>query len=117
MPFLIIFDEVLADVEAIAGPVPASQEFYFEHDEKHMFHVMAGTSGRKLEITEEDWINGDDFAKQRNLKGIDADKVMTALEAKDYFQMMKKLNDKFQARTAFDDIKAWLDQSGIKYET
>lgn len=110
-PFLVIFDEVIADAEAVLGPVPVSNEIYFENEEKHVFIVTANTSGRKLVITEADWFN------ERNLKDIDADKVMTALEAKSYSKMLDKMKDKFHARTAFDDIKAWLDQSGIKYET
>ncbi len=115
-PFFVIFDEVLSDVEAIAGPEPEREELYLERDEKRVLLVVANTKGRELVITEHGIPDDCTFSTERNIKGIDADKVMTALEANTYFQMLKKLRDRFHDRTAFDDIKAWLDQSGIKYE-
>jgi hypothetical protein len=41
---------------------------------------------------------------------------MTALNAKDYRDMLKKLKEKFSTRSAFADIKAWLTSSGITFD-
>ncbi len=115
-PFLVILDEVLSDVDAIAGPNSESEDLYLEIDEKNMFFVSANTYGRKLYISEGGRSNGGNFSTYRKLEDIDADKVMIALEANDYIQMMQKLKDRFHDRTAFDDIKAWFDQSVINYK-
>ena len=41
---------------------------------------------------------------------------MNALGAKDYRDMLKKLKEKFPTRSAFADIKAWLNASGITFD-
>lgn len=115
LPFTILFDEVRADAEIIDGPIPADDEIYSEITDEHMFHVQASASSHILTITEEEMKSGANFATQRILNDIDADKVMKHLEANDYEDMLLKLNYDFNKREAFDNIKSWLSNHEISF--
>ena len=41
---------------------------------------------------------------------------MKMLGATDYIGMIEKLKEKFNSRTAFKDIKAWLKESNLDYK-
>ena len=115
-PFIILFDEVRADAEIIDGPIGASDEIFNENIEE-VSHFVAATAYSHLMSISEYFINeATDFIKDHNIYQINADAVMTALGAKDYRDMMKKLKEKFNTPSAFADIKAWLTASGISFE-
>ena len=133
-PFLVIFDEIIDDVIAIEGPQSEWVELYGERGDKngeiiendeingddvhYLYHVLARTFHRELSIEEEVWPNVDPefWTDHRYLEDIDADKVMKMLGATDYIGMIEKLKEKFNSRTAFKDIKAWLKESNLDYK-
>ena len=134
-PFFVIFDEVIDDVIAIEGPESEYDELYSErggkngdiidndeivdaNDVRYLYHVLARTFHRELEIEEEVWpsVEPEDWTDHRFLEHIDADKVMNLLGVTDYIGMIEKLKEKFNSRTAFKDIKAWLEESNLDYK-
>jgi len=116
VPFAILFDELRADAEIIDGPIGATEEIYSESTEEEMHHVVASAYSRILSITEETMKDDAIFADHHHIGQINADAVMTALNAKDYRDMLKKLKEKFSTSTAFADIQTWLTASGITFE-
>lgn len=116
VPFAILFDELRADAEIIDGPIGATEEIYCESSEEDMHHVVASAYSRILSITEETIKDETIFADHHHIGQINADAVMTALNAKDYRDMLKKLKEKFSTSTAFADIQTWLTASGITFE-
>lgn len=116
VPFAILFDELRADAEIIDGPIGASDEIYTESTDDAMHHVIASAYSRILSFTEETIKDETIFADHHHIGQINADAVMTALNAKDYRDMLKKLKEKFSTSTAFADIQTWLTASGITFE-
>lgn len=116
VPFAILFDELRADAEVIDGPIGVSDEIFVESTADAMHHVIASAYSRILSITEESLKDEAFFADHHHIGQINADAVMTALGAKDYHDMMKKLKEKFSTSSVFADIKAWLTASGITFE-
>ena len=116
VPFVILFDELRADAEIIDGPIGASDDIFTESTDDSTHHVIASAYSRILSITEETMKDEAIFADHHHIGQINADAVMTTLGAKDYRDMMKKLQEKFPSRSAFADIKAWLTASGITFE-
>ena len=114
-PFMILFDEVRQDAEVIDGPLGTSADLYEETSDDYMYRVVANVDSRILTIIEEDWNTEVNFVEQRMLHDINADKIMNILEAQDYFEMTKKLKQKFSTRSAYDDIKSWLNSLGISF--
>ena len=116
VPFAILFDELRADAEIVDGPIGASDEIFTESTDDSTHHVIASAYSRILSFTEETIKDEAIFADHHHIGQINADAVMTALNAKDYHDMMKKLQEKFPSRSAFADIKAWLTSSGITFD-
>jgi len=116
VPFTILFDELRADAEIIDGPIGASDEIFTESTDDAMHHVIASAYSRILSFTEETIKDEAIFADHHHIGQINADAVMTALNAKDYRDMLKKLKEKFPTSSAFADIKSWLTDSGINFE-
>ena len=116
MPFLIILDELQADAEAVNGPLEEYAELYFESDENSWYHVVVGNKGRKMHLFEEETPAGSSDIASHWLKEIDADAVMKRLEVADYLDMFKKFREQYNTKTAFQDIKAWLDAENFMYE-
>lgn len=116
VPFAILFDELRADAEIIDGPIGASDEIFSESSDDSMHHVIASAFSRILSITEETIKGEAIFTDHHHIGQINADAVMTAIDAKDYRDMLKKLKEKFSTSSAFVDIKAWLTASGITFE-
>ena len=116
VPFAILFDELRADAEIIDGPIGATEEIYSESTEEEMHHVVASAFSRILSFTEETIKGEAIFTDHHHIGQINADAVMTAIDAKDYRDMLKKLKEKFSTSSAFADIQAWLTASGITFE-
>ena len=114
-PVLIIFDEVLDDVEAIEGPLSYSKQLYFSGysvDYDNWYCAYVATEGRQMYLLE---------GKQPHTTSliyaeIDADAVMKRLKAVDYPDMLNKLKDRYHTSTALEDIKSWFDAEGITYK-
>ncbi len=116
--FLVIFDEVLDDVEAIYGPKDVGGILFQETKNDSWYTVYFDTHRRKIELTEE-WElknNGDLDIHKRYLRNINADEVMKRLEAVDYPDMLNKLKERYNTSTALADIKSWLDAESIAYK-
>ena len=116
VPFAILFDELRADAEIIDGPIGASDDIFTESTDDSTHHVIASAYSRILSFTEETIKDDAIFADHHHIGQINADAVMTALNAKDYRDMLKKLKEKFSTSTAFADIQTWLTASGITFE-
>ena len=114
-PYLIIFDEVLDDVEAIDGPSSVSETLYYDVRLKSKYCLCAHTEGRKLTICENDWSETIPMTELRNLENIDADKVQNKLRTRNYAQMLDAMKSRFNTPSAFDDIRAWLDSEQLAY--
>ena len=114
-PYLIIFDEVLEDAEAIDGPASVSDELYFDNRLHSQYCICAHTDGHKLTICEDDWTETIPIAELRNLENIDADKVQKLAKARNYSQMLVFLKKHCKSSSAFEDIKAWLDSNHLTY--
>jgi hypothetical protein len=115
-PLLIIFDEVLADVEAIQGPLSYSKQLYYTGffvDDDNWYCAYVATEGRQMYLLE----GNDPFSSRRvYLNDINADEVMKHLEAVDYPDMLNKLKDRYHTSTALEDIKSWLEAEDITYK-
>ncbi len=115
MPFMVLLDEVLADVEAIDGPVPDFVELYDGDTDNHLHHVIVNTNNRQMTLMDEEVRN--DIPEVNGWLGeIDADVVMQRLQASDYPDMLQKLADRFKGPSSFADMKAWLDAEKIIYK-
>ena len=114
-PYLIIFDEVLEDVEVIDGPSSVSESLYYDDRLNSKYCVCAHTDGRKLTICENDWSETIPLTELRNLENIDADKVQKLLRTRNYAQMLDVLKSRFNTPSAFDDIRVWLDSEHLTY--
>ena len=115
-PMLILFDEVLSDVESVDGPYCRNIQLFEDYSNDHQIHVVASTAGRKLTILREDWKDCKPAAPDQKLDEISADEVMKRLGAKNYYYMLQKLCERFNASTALDDIKAWLIQENLSFK-
>lgn len=114
-PFLVLLDEVVADVEAFRGPESRDIQIFEEYNDKHHFHVGAHTVGRVLTIFQEEWKDSESISPNQHLEEISADEVMARMGAKNYYYMLEQLKDRFGKLTAFEDIKSWLDTEKIAY--
>ena len=114
-PFMVLLDEVVADVDAFRGPESQNVQIFEEHNANHYFHVGANTVGRVLTIFQEEWKDGESISPNLHLEDISADEVMSRLGAKNYYYMLDQLKDRFSKLTAFEDIKSWLDTEKITY--
>ena len=114
-PFMVLLDEVVADVEAFRGPESQNIQIFEEHNDNHRYHVGANTVGRVLTIFQEEWKDTEYISPHLRLEEIPADEVMARLGANNYYYMLEQLKDRFGTATAFDDIKSWLDKEKITY--
>ena len=115
-PLLIIFDEVLADVEAIQGPLSYSKQLYYTGffvDDDNWYCAYVATEGRQMYLLEGEFPWG---SRRVYLNDINADEVMKRLEAVDYPDMLNKLKERYNTSTALADIKSWLDAESIAYK-
>ena len=126
MPYLIQFDEVKADIFAIKGPEPESEELIVHEDGPVLTHVVANTDGYEMTVFEESVDNSKSIIEAhdptpehpyRNLNKISAEKVKEVLGANNYKTMLNTLKERFGITTScYDDFKSFLDQNGINYE-
>ena len=116
VPYLIIFDELLEDAEAIDGPVSVNERIYDDGDFPANYSISGRTEGRQLSIYEEDEFGARPQSKLRKLENIDADKVQELLEACNYAQMLNALRPLCTTPSPFDAIKAWLDKEHLSYK-
>lgn len=126
MPYLIQFDEVKADIFAIKGPEPESEELYYHEDGPVITHVVANTSGYDMSVFQESVDNSQPVISAndptpehpyRDLDKISAEKVREALGVSDYKAMMQALKERYgTSANCYDEFKGFLDQHGISYE-
>ena len=111
--FLIIFDEILTDAEAIEGPLNTQIELYFDNSNQKWYRAIVRNEGHQLILEEEK----ESFHRQVYLNEIDADKVMNCLSANDYPNMFMKLKQRYHDADALSSIRSWLDFHEISYKT
>lgn len=112
-PFLIIFDEILTDAEAILGPLDTQIELFFDNSNQKWYRAIIRNEGNQLIVEEEKT----PFQRQVYLNEIDADKVMNCLSAYDYPNMFMKLKERYHDADALSYIKSWLDFHKISYKS
>ena len=116
MPFLIQMDDVRADAEAIAGPEPITCQLHESCDGDVMRQVVVNTEGRMLSVFEEIWKDGEPFEPMKTVEDISADEVMKVLNAKNYFDGVDIMTERFGFATGYQDFKAFLDTEHISYK-
>lgn len=114
-PYLIIFDELLEDAEAIDGPVSVNDQIYDDGDFPVNYSISGRTEGRQLSISEDDCFGARPLSELRKLENIDADKVQKLLGARNYTQMLNAMRSLCTTSSPFDAIKAWLDKENLSY--
>lgn len=114
-PLIIMFDEIIADAEQIDAPYPEHNVLFEDLDSKPWFHVLAYTEKRELTILKEQMVSESDTCDKIQIVS-SADDIQQRLDAATHGIMLKKLKERFNARTAYEDIKAWFDKEGITYE-
>ena len=114
VPTLIQLVEIREDAEAIAGPEPICCQLFEEMRNNDCYHIVVNTEGRGMEIFQELWNDGP-VEPMKKMEGISGDAVMKQLGAKNYFDMMDKLLERFSCPTGYEDIKKFLNESGIEY--
>ena len=116
MPFLIQMDDVRADAEAIAGPEPITCQLYGHSDGDIMRQVVVNTEGRSMSVFEEIWKGGEPFEPMKTVEDISADEVMKVLNAKNYFDGVDIMTERFGSETGYQDFKAFLEAEHISYK-
>ena len=72
-----------------------------------------------VRFDKEDWedLPRDDFNQERmtsdRVEGIDAKAVLKLFDAKDYYELLDRIKERFHERTAYDDFLAYLRENGI----
>ena len=116
-PYMVLLDEVLADAEAIDGPISVFMNLFkdINNEDSKSFGLSVGTHtiGRDLYI-ENTSFQGDYFIIDEIV--VDADEIMCKMEAPNYYQMLKKLKERFNKETAHDDIIEWLNEERIDFK-
>ena len=116
MPFLIQMDDVRADAEAMAGPEPITCQLYEYADESISSHVVVNTEGRSMTVFEEIWKDCAPAEPMKKLEEISADEVMKLLNAKNYFEGVDMLKERFGSATGYQDIKNFFDEMHVSYQ-
>ena len=115
-PFAIIMTEVVTDMEAIAGHEPVNDDLYSVSDDVHMYHAHLIIERDKIEVYWED-LPRDDFNMERmtsdRVEGIDAKAVLKLFEAKDYYELLDRIKERFHEATAYNDFLTYLRENGI----
>lgn len=114
-PVLVLFDEIIADAEQIDAPYSEHNVLFEDLDSKPWFHVLAYTEKRELTILKEQMMSESDTCDNIQIV-LSADEVKQRLNVETHGIMLKKLKERFNARTAYEDIKAWFDKEGIAYK-
>ena len=113
--FMIIFDEVIADIETMQGPLSYSKQLYYTGysvDYDNWKCISVATEGQQMFLLEGKQPN----TQKISVNNINADEVMKRLEAIDYPDMLNKLKEHYHTFTALEDVKSWLDAEGITYK-
>lgn len=115
-PYLIIFDELLDDAEAIDGPVSVNGYIYSDGKFPDYYSISVHTKGRQLSICEEFFLVEKPQSELRKLEDIDADKVQKLLGARNYSQMLNTMRSRCTNPSPFDAVKSWLDKEHLSYK-
>ena len=115
-PYVIIMTEVVKDMEAIEGHDPVHDDLYFVSDDVHSYHSHLIIERDQIEVYWED-LPRDDFNQERmisdRVEGIDAKAVLKLFEAKDYYELLNRIKERFHDQTAYDDFLTYLRENGI----
>ena len=115
-PYVIIMTEVVKDMETIEGHDPVHDDLYFVSDDVHSYHSHLIIERDKIEVYWED-LPRDDFNQERmtsdRVEGIDAKAVLKLFEAKDYYELLDRIKERFHEETAYDDLLTFLRENGI----
>ena len=115
-PYLIIMDEVMADVEQIVGNIPVSESLYEDTVDGITKHVHMNIEHNQIEIF---WqaLPVDDFGmnhlKQEFAQKIDAFAVQKLIGGKNFDEMADLIRDRFNGPTAYEDFLAYIHENGI----
>ena len=115
-PYVIIMTEVVKDMEAIDGHDPVHDDLYYVSDDVHSYHSHVIIERDKIEVYWED-LPCDDFTMERmtsdRVEGIDAKAVLKLFEAKDYYDLLDRIKERFHDQTAYDDFLTYLRENDI----
>lgn len=100
---------------AIEQPTYLSEFLYYDYRYNGLYCVCGHVDEGILTICEDDWSDTIPLDELRTLDNIRADEVQERLGAHDYPQMLEAMKTRFNAPTAFDDIKAWLYSEHLNY--
>jgi hypothetical protein len=115
-PYLIIFDELLEDAEAIDGPESVSDLIYTDGYCIPDYAISCQANGRLLSICELERRGAESVSELRKLEDIDADKMQRLLGTRNYTQMLYAMRSLCTTSSPFDAIKAWLDKEHLSYK-
>ena len=115
-PYIILMDEVQSDMEKILGHEPLHEILCNCNENGHNYIANILVENDQIELA---WqkVRDDDFSLdslvEGGVTGIDAKAVMQLLEAKDYYEMVERISERFKDKTAYDDLLAYLHENGI----
>lgn len=115
-PYLIIMEEVMADVEQIAGNIPVSRSLYEDTVDGIMKHVHMNIEHNKIEIFWQTLPEGDfgmNHLEEGYAREIDAFAVQKLIGGKNFDEMADLIHERFAGPTAYEDFLAFIHENGI----
>ena len=115
-PYIIIMDELQSDMEKILGHEPLHDMLCNCNTDGYNYIVNVHVDNDELSL---DWqrVKDDDMTLeslcQGNTKGINAKAVMRLMGAKDYYEMMDRICNRFSGKDAYENLLEYLDQNGV----
>jgi hypothetical protein len=116
-PYIILMDELQSDMEKILGHEPLHEMLCSCNTDGYNYVVNVYVENDELSLN---WqrVKDDDFTLESlcegNTKGIDAKAVMQLLGAKDYYEMMDRICERFSGKDAYENLLEYLDQNGVR---
>ncbi len=118
-PYIILMDEVESDMEQIIGHEPLQEMLCNCNEDGKAYIANICVENDLIELSWQE-ARDDDFTLDSLIEGgvkdIDAKAVMQLFDAKDYYQMMERICERFTGRTAYEELLAHLHNNDI-YET
>ena len=115
-PYIIIMDELQSDMEKILGHEPLHEMLCSCNTDGYSYVVNVYVENDELSLN---WqrVKDDDFSLdslcEGNTKGIDAKAVMQLMGAKDYYEMMDRISERFSGKDAYENLLEYLNQNGV----
>ena len=117
VPYIILMDELESDMEKILGHEPLHEMLCSCNENGYNYVVNAYVNNDELSVA---WqrVKDDDYnldsLTEGETNGINAQTVMQLLEAKDYYEMMDRICERFVGKTAYEDLLDYLHTNGVE---